>query len=258
MPYSANDYEYGPVCVLRGSHKGRIGVLDDLTVERGRTYGIVYFALFGVSRTYSLIPIGALRQINTNDLLTRHESVWRTLTPYIKTELSDTERIDALQELALVSDQLNERMFQAQFKQEHSGAKVFLSHSSVDKAFVRGLAVDLSALGHQPWLDEWEILGGESIPTRIAEGLHEADFVVLVLSKASVQSKWVEQEWQAKHWNEISEHKVSLIPLLLSDCEIPTLLKPRKYVDFRSDYGDGLEALARSLKGARRKLRGDS
>ena len=111
----------------------------------------------------------------------------------------------------------------------------------------RGLAVDLSSLGHSPWLDEWEILGGESIPTKIATGIEESDYIVLVLSKYAVTSNWVEQEWQAKYWAEITNYKVSIIPILIDDCVIPTLLRTKKYIDFREDYTLALEQLANSV-----------
>jgi len=169
------------------------------------------------------------------------------LTPYLRNAVQAEERIDALEELAYISGLLNDRMFEAQYAYPHDGARIFLSHASADKAFVKALAVDLSALGHRPWLDEWEILGGESIPTRVAEGLEQADFVVVVLSGNSVASQWVENEWQAKYWQEVNERRVTLIPLLLSDCEVPTLLKPKKYIDFRHDYGMALEELVHSI-----------
>ena len=249
MPYSANDFRYGPVFVLRGKHKGRIGEFDNDTMEHGRVCAVVQFAPFGVAEYYSLIPVAYLRAPNTNDLMNRYNELWRQLTPYLREPLQDEERIQALEEMSYVAALLNDRMFEAQFMRTHNGAKVFLSHASSDKGFVKGLAVDLAELGHQPWLDEWEILGGESIPTRVAEGLQESDFVIVILSGNAVESQWVENEWQTKYWDEINERRISLIPLLLSDCKIPTLLKTKKYIDFRSDYTMALEDLARTLSG---------
>lgn len=249
MPYSANDFEYGPVFVLRGKEKGRVGEFDNDTFERGRLYAVVQFAPFGMAQHHSLIPVTYLRAPNTQDLLSRYDELWRQLTPYLGNPLQDDERISALEEMSYVSALLNNRMFEAQFMRTHDGAKIFLSHASLDKGFVKGLAVDLAALGHKPWLDEWEILGGESIPTRVAEGLQESDFVVVVLSGNAVESQWVENEWQTKYWDEINERRISLIPLLLSDCKIPTLLKTKRYVDFRGDYATALEDLARTLSG---------
>ena len=249
MPYSASDFHYGPVLVLRGPHKGRIGEFDNDTSERGRLRAVVQFAPFGVAQGEYLIPISFLRAPNTKDLLQRYDDLWRSLTPYLQAPLEGDARIKALEEMSYVAALLNDRMFNAQFMHQHDGAKIFLSHASADKEFVRALAVDLSELGHKPWLDDWEILGGESIPSRIASGLAESAFAIVVLSANAVQSQWVENEWQAKYWEELGTRQVAVIPILLSDCEIPVLLKSKKYIDFRMDYTQGLEGLARTLSG---------
>lgn len=258
MKFSNNAYGHGPVYVTKGPHRGRIGYLDDTETEGRTTYGIVYFGLMGITAHHSQIPLSYLRQVNTNDLLTRHEELWRGLTPYLPNPSQGSERVQSLEEIALVLGQLGDRMFHAQFHNRHEGARIFLSHASADKAFVRGLAVDLNALGYRPWLDEWEILGGESIPSRISEGLEEADFVLVVLSKSSTASKWVESEWQAKYWKEISARQVFIVPLLLDDCLIPTLLAPKKYIDFRGGYAEALEVLAKSLAGHAKKRKADT
>lgn len=227
MQFSSNSYEYGPVFVTKGPNKGRVGYLDDTATEGRTTHGIVYFAHFGITGKHSLIPLSYLRHINTNDLLTRHEELWRGLTPYNTNSLQGSDRVQSLEEIALVLGQLGDRMFDAQFH--------------------------LNALGYRPWLDEWEILGGESIPSRISEGLEEADFVLVVMSKSSTSSQWVENEWQAKYWKEISARQVFIVPLLLDDCSIPTLLAPKKYIDFRGDYAEALEVLVKSLVGHAKK-----
>ncbi len=71
----------------------------------------------------------------------------------------------------------------------------------------------------------------------------------MVLSKNAVASKWVENEWQAKYWAEVNERRVVVIPAVIEDCTIPVLLRSKKYVDFRNDYSEGLELLAKSLGG---------
>jgi hypothetical protein len=58
----------------------------------------------------------------------------------------------------------------------------------------------------------------------------------------------VEQEWQAKHWTEVNDRKVRVIPVLKDSCEVPTLLRTKKYVDMRDDnYTTGLELLLTSI-----------
>lgn len=247
MPYSENDYIYGPVRVSRGKHRGRIGEFDNDTYHRGRFTAVVKFGDPLVTAFYSLVPVEYLEPVNTQHLLRRLQELFEIISPYKCDEQNPEKRIGALEEYAYVSSLLNDRMFSAQFEHSPRGARVFISHSSLDKGFVKGLAVDLSAKGHQPWVDEWEILAGESIPERIGSGIEGADFVLVVLSRSSVESKWVEQEWQTKYWTEVNERRIHVIPLLIDDCEIPTLLRPKKYVDFRDDYASALDLLAKSL-----------
>lgn len=127
-------------------------------------------------------------------------------------------------------------------------AKIFLSHSSKDKTFVRELANNLLKLGHIVWLDEWEISVGESIVSKITTGIGQAQFVAVVLSGNSIASGWVEQEWQTKYWQEVMTRQVMVLPILIDECEIPPLLSAKKYADFRQDYKIGLIQLATSLQ----------
>jgi len=125
-------------------------------------------------------------------------------------------------------------------------ARVFICHSSHDKAVARNLVADLQRLGHEPWLDEYAIRVGDSIPDKIEEGLQNADFVAVLLSPAAVQSGWVDREWKAKYWAEVSAGRVMVLPVLLEDCDIPLLLAPKKYADLRN-YATGLVQLVGAI-----------
>jgi TIR domain len=247
MPYTETDFSYGPIIVLRGKHKGRIGDFDDNTTHRKRAQAIVKFADPLITPYYTYIPIEYLELPNTQQILTRYEQLLRQLSPFYGNEIEDEERITVLEEFTYVSSLLTNRLFTAQFEKSPKGAKIFISHSSVDKAFVRSLATDLAIIGHQPWVDEWEILAGESIVERVGAGIEDADFMIVVLSKSAISSQWVENEWQAKYWTEINEKRVLIIPLVINECTVPTLLRAKKYVDFRQDYTEALELLTKSI-----------
>lgn len=253
MSYTSKDFKYGPVVVLRGEHKGRIGDFEDDTMHRGRPHAIVKFSHPFLTPYYTYIPIHYLDFPNTQQLLARFDEIFRKLSPFIPNALEGEPRIAALEEFAYVSSLLNDRMFSAQLEKGSSGIKVFISHSSADKQFVRGLAVDLSATGMQPWLDEWEILGGESIVEKVGVGIEDADLMIVVLSQHAISSRWVENEWQAKYWTEVNERRVAVIPVLVEECKVPTLLRTKKYVDFRDDYALGLELLVKSIVGLYRR-----
>lgn len=247
MPYTESDYAYGPVIVLRGKHEGRIGAFDDDAIHRKRFQAIVIFAHPVITPNYTYIPIEYLELPNTQQIMTRYEQLLWLLSPFRGNEIEGAERITALEEFTYVSSLLTDRMFTAQFEKSPKGAKIFISHSSADKAFVRSLAVDLASIGHQPWVDEWEILAGESIVERVGAGIEDADFMVVVLSQSATSSQWVENEWQAKYWTEVNEKRVVIIPLIINDCTVPTLHRAKKYVDFRQDYTEALELLSKSI-----------
>ena len=65
-------------------------------------------------------------------------------------------------------------------------SKIFLSHTSIDKPFVRKLAADLRNSGHTVWIDEAEINIGDSLVDKIREALDSVDFVVVVFYFAKI------------------------------------------------------------------------
>jgi len=124
----------------------------------------------------------------------------------------------------------------------------FLSHSSVDKPFVRQLAADLKAAGIDVWLDEQRIRVGESIPEKISQGLAESDFFLLAVSRASVESEWVKKELNGALINEVQRRSVHILPLKLDDAKIPAPISDKKYADFSQSYKAGLQELVAAMR----------
>ena len=99
--------------------------------------------------------------------------------------------------------------------------RVFLSHSSQDKPFVRMLADELETGGEiKVWLDEREIGYGENIVLKIEEGL-DANVVLLILSPDSVDSKWVKEEWTDAYWEQVNSQHTRFAGVLYRDCRSP-------------------------------------
>ena len=132
---------------------------------------------------------------------------------------------------------------------------VFLSHSSKDKELALKIAEDLRRNRIPVWLDEWEILVGDSISQRIQEGLTKMELIAVLLTKHSVASGWVEKEWQSKIGSEAVSRKVAILPLKGDECRIPPLLTDKKYADFTHDYERALSQLIDAVKSHSRKQR---
>lgn len=121
--------------------------------------------------------------------------------------------------------------------------KVFVSHSSRDKPFVERLVTDLAARGVPVWYDKLDVRVGDSVTGSINEGLGASKYFLIVLSKASVVSRWVREELDAALMRQVAEGGTFLLPVLLEECEVPPLLAHRRYADFRSEYEHGLNDL---------------
>ncbi len=124
---------------------------------------------------------------------------------------------------------------------------LFLAHSSVDKTFVRRLAIDAAVRGVPVWFDEWEIKVGDSIIDKISAGISGAGWLGVVLSTPSVQSEWVRRELNAGLMRELELKSVFVLPIRIDDSEIPVLLRDKRYADFRRGYECGLEELLRAV-----------
>jgi len=260
---------YGPVYITDGPHSGKIGYYDDDDIEfpedvdwvnvddgdpdgiQSQRVAIVYFGDMFLAGGYYLIPDGFVREVTTADLMKRreelHDQIGRFAVVRGIPEIDSEEKVDLLTELHFVEGALVDRMIHARYGNKGQGAKIFISHSSKDKKFATWLGTDLKASGHTPWFDEWDICVGESIPEKISNGLSDANFIVVVLSTNSIKSKWVEREWHTKYWSEIEKNQTIVLPLLIEDCDIPELLKTKKYADFRWNYNDGLEDVLHAI-----------
>lgn len=126
---------------------------------------------------------------------------------------------------------------------------LFICHSWKDKAFVNWLAITLGQKGIKTWVDEGEILVGDSLIEKIQEGISKTRYFAIVLSNDSINSYWVKKELEMAIAREFEEKKVVIIPILIEDCEPPLYLKTKKYADFRTSDEKGLRELLRVLVG---------
>jgi formylglycine-generating enzyme required for sulfatase activity len=125
--------------------------------------------------------------------------------------------------------------------------QVFISHATAaDGEFAQRLAGDLRRLGVKVWIAPESIRTGESWVKAIERGLRESSHVVIVLTPAALESKWVEKETDVAIARE-RRGQIEIIPLSVEECEIPLLLSSYHMVFFRQGYEAGLSRLTRDL-----------
>lgn len=125
--------------------------------------------------------------------------------------------------------------------------KAFLCHSFKDKPIVEQLAQKLSDSGSSVWFDKWEIKSGESIVEKINAGLTRMTHLLVFLSKESVKSHWVKKELSSALMRKLSDNSVTVIPVLLEDIKIPTIIMDIKYADFRHDMQNEMNRFVQEL-----------
>jgi formylglycine-generating enzyme required for sulfatase activity len=124
--------------------------------------------------------------------------------------------------------------------------QVFISYATKDAEFAHRLADDLKRLGVQVWIAPESIRPGESWVSAIERGLEESSHVVVVLTPAALESRWVKKETDIAIARE-RKGRIQVIPLNVEPCAVPLFLSSYQMVSFRSDYDVGLSQLAEIL-----------
>ena len=77
------------------------------------------------------------------------------------------------------------------------------------------------------------IFGMSGSPPIVGGLASSSDYILVLLSPASVESKWVRQEIDLALSRELADRAIRLIPILIADCDIPEILRSRLYLDLR-------------------------
>ncbi|MCW9038356.1 toll/interleukin-1 receptor domain-containing protein [Altibacter sp.] len=119
---------------------------------------------------------------------------------------------------------------------------VFFSYSRENSDFVLELAKKLRNAGAQVWLDQLDIKTGERWDRSIEQALSASDVLMVVLSKASVESNNVMDEVSYA----LEEGK-KVLPILLEECDVPFRLRRLQFADFSQNPEDGMKVLIAAL-----------
>jgi hypothetical protein len=93
----------------------------------------------------------------------------------------------------------------------------FISYSSKDTPLAERLYADLQSKGVRPWFAPEDLKIGEKIRVGIDESIRVHDKLLLVLSKNSVESEWVEKEVETAMEQERKQKRTVLFPIRLDD-----------------------------------------
>lgn len=117
--------------------------------------------------------------------------------------------------------------------------KLMVSYSRQQIPFVDELYKSLVKAGYDVWLDYQRLVPSEAWFDQIIAGVKNADIVLLVVSKDSMASKNVKDEWELA----FKDGKRVILVLFEATPIENEQLKKCEYVDFRTNYKAGLKQL---------------
>jgi GTPase SAR1 family protein len=113
---------------------------------------------------------------------------------------------------------------------------------------VRELAERLRKDGIRVWFDEWVIKPGDSIPSKIKQGLEGSRVLILVMSANAFGSDWVTLERHTFLFRDPINTQRKFIPLRLDDAPIRDMLKQFSYIDWRKKSEEEYKKLLSACK----------
>lgn len=113
--------------------------------------------------------------------------------------------------------------------------KVFISHSSSDKKFVRTLKSDLNENGIETFVDEDSLEFGDSLKERLEVAIDESSHFIIILSPNATNSEWVKFELKEALSLFNKKTLAKIIPINYRTCIIPDELKNILYGNLSED-----------------------
>jgi hypothetical protein len=113
--------------------------------------------------------------------------------------------------------------------------KLFFSYASEDAAVVLQIYGRVASAfpDLEPWMDKFEIVGGQDLIDKIAAGMDDADKFFVFLSAASIEKPWVKAELHRALMAEIKGVKPEfVVPVKVGAiATFPPFIESKRYID---------------------------
>jgi hypothetical protein len=114
--------------------------------------------------------------------------------------------------------------------------RVFISYSSADRLEAFGLLTVLEDRGADAWMDFFDIKPASVLESELTANLDAASVACILLSPASVASRWV--GFEIEHALARREAGLRIVPLILRPCRIPAGLDELVAIDASDGFDD--------------------
>lgn len=130
------------------------------------------------------------------------------------------------------------------------GKLVFISHNKNDKDIAREIGLFLTSEGINVWFDEWNISAGESITEQINEGLYGCTHFIVIWSKNSARSNWVNRELNSIIGLSIAQGgEPKIIPVILDNTALPIILNDILNINYNGGKEEDRSNIIKAVTG---------
>ena len=132
--------------------------------------------------------------------------------------------------------------------------RIFLSYAREDEERVVAIYEYLSSLGHTPWMDKRNLIGGIAWREEIEHEIRRCDMFFMFLSPRSAQKRGIIQREIKAALDKACEFLPSdifIVPILLEKCEAPNDLAKFQWIDLREE--DWTKKIALTFERAERQ-----
>jgi predicted amino acid-binding ACT domain protein len=136
----------------------------------------------------------------------------------------------------VVGESLEADIIASRSHRDHIMRSVFISYSHLDRAFARRLFDFLTGSGVKCWIDEHEIVPGDKMHDAIGRGVDTNERFIIILSKHSLASWWVDNELEEALAKERKLGSYIIIPIDIDGAVFEALPKNSKCPQIRSRY----------------------
>jgi len=123
-------------------------------------------------------------------------------------------------------------------------ADIFISYSRTDRNWIKLLAKTLESEGWDVWWDR-DLVAGDSFRQTIERELNKASCVLVVWSRASIESRWVNDEADEGQSRQV------MLPIIIDDIRPPIgfrSIQSENFIDWKGDrLADVFKSLSRSI-----------
>jgi hypothetical protein len=105
----------------------------------------------------------------------------------------------------------------------------------------------IESIGLSVWIDDYEIGIGDSLARKIADGIGKCDYLIIIISKNSEVSGWVQKELDWAITKEIKDSAFKVLPVILDSTKLPSVIADKLYFQLKSNYSQLGLTIARTI-----------